>query len=230
LAWKAIALFAGAYLLGGVPTAYLAGRWLRGIDIRQYGTGSVGGSNVWHSVARWAIVPVGLFDLCKAVLPAWLALGPLDAGYPAAVIAGLCAAMGHGWSPYLGFTGGRAISCILGTLVVVFPTGALVQLLVMGAGYLLQIELMTTLGLLALPILSLAWGRPAAVAWGCSAMVVLTLAKRLEANRRALPAPGPDRRRVIVRRLFFDRDIASLADWVGRRPVREEDGSRRRSS
>ena len=60
--WPGLLLLIGAYLLGSIPTAYLAGRWLRNIDIRYHGTGNVGGSNVWHSVARWAIVPVGLSD------------------------------------------------------------------------------------------------------------------------------------------------------------------------
>jgi len=105
--WKAISLLIGAYLLGSIPTAYLAGRWLKGIDIRQHATGNVGGSNVWHSVTHWAIVPVGLFDVCKAALPAWLALGPLELGYPLAIGVGLCAALGHAWSPFLGLTGGR---------------------------------------------------------------------------------------------------------------------------
>jgi len=207
-----------AYLLGSIPTAYLVGRWLRGIDIRQYGTGNVGGSNVWHSVARWAVVPVGLFDIGKAALPAWLALGPLRLGYPVAVAAGLCAAVGHAWSLYLGFTGGRAMSCVLGTLAVVFPWGALIQLLVMGVGFALHVESLTTLGLLALPLLSLAFGRPPAVTWGSVAMIVLTAVKRVEANRAPLPS-GAERWRVVWRRLWLDRDVPSHEEWVARRPL-----------
>jgi len=207
-----------AYLLGSIPTAYLTGRWLRHIDIRQYGTGNVGGSNVWESVARWAVVPVGLFDVCKAALPAWLALSLLDLGYPVAVVAGLCAALGHTWSLYLGFTDGRALSSILGTLAVVFPWGALIQLLVMGVGFVLHIELLTTLVLLALPFLSLAFGRPPAVTWGCVAMIVLIAIKRVEANRTPLP-PDTERRKVIWRRLWLDRDVSSHEEWVARRPA-----------
>jgi len=216
--WQAILLCVGAYLLGSIPTAYLAGRWLRGIDVRQYGTGNVGGSNIWHSVARWAIVPVGLFDVCKTALPAWLALDPLDLGYPVAVAAGLCAALGHAWSLYLGFTGGRALSSILGTLAVVFPWGTLIQLSLMGLGLVTHIEaLSASLGLLALPLLSLAFGRPPAVTWGCVAMIVLTAVKRVEANRTPLP-PGPERWKVVWRRLWLDRDVPSHEEWVARGP------------
>ncbi len=216
--WQAILLCIGAYLLGSIPTAYLAGRRLRGIDVRQYGTGNVGGSNLWHSVARWTTVPVGLFDVCKAALPAWLALGPLDLGYPVAIAAGLCAALGHAWSLYLGFTGGRALSSILGTLAVVFPWGALIQLSLMGLGLILHIEALSALlGLLALPLLSMAFGRPPAVTWGCVAMIVLIAVKRVEANCTPLP-PGPERWKVIWRRLWLDRDIPSHEEWVARRP------------
>lgn len=217
MVWQTVLLLIGAYLLGSIPTAYLAGRWLRGIDVRQHGTGNVGGSNVWQSVARWTVVPVGLFDIGKAALPVWLALSLLGLGYPVAVAAGLCAALGHAWSLYLGFTGGRALSCILGTLAVVFPWGALIQLLVMGVGFVLHIELLTTPGLLALPLLSLAFDRPPAVTWGCVAMIVLTAVKRVEANRTPLP-PGPERWKVVWRRLWLDRDIPSHEKWVARRP------------
>jgi glycerol-3-phosphate acyltransferase PlsY len=217
LLWKGVLLLLGAYLVGAIPTAYLAGRWLRGIDIRQYGTGNVGGSNVWHSVARWAVVPVGLFDLGKAALPTWLALGPLDLGYPMALTAGLCTALGHAWPVTMGFIGGRALGTMLGILVVVFPWGALIQLLAMLLGLVLRFDLMTTLGLLALPLLSAGFGRPPAVTVGCIAMIVLTAVKRAEGNRRPLPR-SPERWAVIWRRLWLDRDMRDHQEWVARAP------------
>ena len=72
--------------------------------------------------------------------------------------------------------------------------------------------------LVTLPLFSHFLGGPAVVAPATGAMLLLTLAKRLEANRRPLPPPGPERRRVILRRLLFDRDIASHADWIRRQP------------
>ena len=47
-----VLLIVGAYLLGSVPTSYVAGRLVKGVDIRDYGSGTVSGSNVFHSVAR----------------------------------------------------------------------------------------------------------------------------------------------------------------------------------
>ena len=63
----------GAYLLGAIPTAYLLARWLRGVDLRQVGSGNVGGSNLRATVGTWATIAVGLFDIAKGALPVWLA-------------------------------------------------------------------------------------------------------------------------------------------------------------
>jgi len=222
MVWRSVLLCVGAYLLGAFPTAYVVGRLVKGIDIRQHGTGNVGVSNVWHSVAHWAVVPTAIGDLGKAALPTWLALGPLDLGYPVAVAAGLCAALGHAWSPYLGFTGGRGLASMIGTLLIVFPWGGVIQVLTMVAGLILRVELFTTLALLAMPFLSLAFGRPPAVTWGCVAMILITAVKRMEANRTPLPA-GPERWRVLWRRLWLDRDIPSHEEWLARRLVGETD-------
>ena len=211
--WQTALLCLGTYLLGSVPTGFLAGKWLRGIDIREHGSGSVGGSNVWHSVAHWAVVPVGLFDVFKAAVPTWVALVPLDLGYAAAIAVGLSATAGHAWSVYLDFTGGRALSCILGTLLVVFPAGLALLASLMVFGLVLHAEaLLALVGLLALPALSAAMGQPGPVTWGCVAMLVLTALKRAEANRRPLPQ-GPERWRVLLRRIMLDRDVLSRRGW-----------------
>ncbi len=94
--WLALLLVAAAYLLGSIPSAYLAGKWIKGIDLQQYGSGTVSGSMVWEHVARWAVVPVGIFDILKAAVPTWLAL-ELNMGEAAAVAAGMAAVIGHNW-------------------------------------------------------------------------------------------------------------------------------------
>ena len=195
-----------------------------GGDIRQYGTGNVCGNNLWHAGVRWAIVPVGRFDIAKAALATWLALGPLNLGCAAAMMVGLCAVIGYVWCVFLGFTGGRAPQTILGTLPVVFPASVLIQLLMMGLGMVLRVRLLTTIGLLSLPFLCVAFRRPPAVTWGCAAMVAVTAIKRLEANRAPLPL-NSERRTVLWRRLWLDRDIASHEQWVARRPPKAQPGS-----
>ena len=215
--WQVALFLVGSYLLGSVPSAYLAGRWVKGIDIRQYGTGSVGGSNVWNSVAHWAVVPVAIFDIGKAALVAWLALYMLEWGEGVAMAAGLCAAIGHAWPIFLNFTGGRGVGCIFGTLVVVFPWGALILITLVILGYLLKNTAGTSIGLLLLPPASLASGEPAAVTWGCVAFILFTAAKRLEGNRVPMPA-SKDRWPVVWRRLWLDRDMVDHKEWRTRRP------------
>jgi glycerol-3-phosphate acyltransferase PlsY len=216
-------LIVAGYLFGSIPTAYLVSRWTRGIDLRRYGSGTVSGSMVWEHVARWAILPVGLFDVGKAALPTWLGLR-LGLGMPVAVAAGLAATVGHNWPLYLRFTGGRGLGCFLGVLLVIFPWGSLWLLVFLAVGWLLGDSAPWALAsLLTMPLLAQATGGPGVVAPTSGGMLLLTLVKRLEANRRPLPPPGLERRRVILRRLFLDRDISSHPDWIRRHPDRESE-------
>lgn len=213
-----ILLILGAYLLGSIPTAQLIARWVKHIDIRQYGSGTVSGSMVLVHIAPWAFVLVGLFDIAKAAFPTWLSLR-LGLGEQVAIAAGLAAAVGHNWPLFLGFVGGRGLSTFVGVLLVTFPWGAPWVAAALAIGALLGDSAPWAFAsLVTLPLL-VYWldGSPINYA-AAVAMLLLTMVKRLEANRRPLPPPGPKRREVLLRRLFFDRDIASLSDWVARRP------------
>jgi glycerol-3-phosphate acyltransferase PlsY len=211
-------LIVAGYLLGSIPAAHLASRWIKGADLRQYGSGTISGSMVWEHVARWAILPVGLFDLGKAALPTWLGLR-LGLGMPVAAVAGLAAVAGHNWPVFFHFTGGRGLACFMGLLLVIFPWGFPWMLAFLAVGWLLGDSAPFALvSLVTLPVFAQLVGGPETVTLATAGMLLLTLAKRLEANRRPLPPPGPERRRVLLRRLFLDRDIASHQDWIGRKP------------
>ena len=216
---EAALLIIGGYLVGSIPAAYLAGRLLRGIDLREYGSGTISGSMVYEHVARWAIVPVALFDVGKVALPTWLALR-LGLGQPLAVGAGLAATIGHSWPLFLGFTGGRGIGGIVAILAVIFAPGVVWVLILMAVGWRLGDSApMALLGLATLPVLARLLGGPPIMQPASVVMIVLALVKRVEANRRPLPPAGPERRRVILRRLVLDRDIASHREWIDRRPA-----------
>lgn len=207
-----------AYLLGSIPTAYVVSRWLKGIDLRHYGSGTVSGSMVYEHVARWAIVPVGLFDIAKAAFPTWLGL-QLDLGMPVAAAAGLAAVAGHNWPLFLHFHGGRGQGSFMGVLLLIFPWGFPWMLAFLAIGWRLGDSAPWGLAsLITLPIFARLVGGPEVVTSASLVMVLLTLIKRLEANRRPLPPPGPERRQVILRRLLFDRDLASHSEWIQQRP------------
>lgn len=215
---KAVAVFLVifGYLMGSISSAYLAGRWLKGIDLRRYGSGTVSGTGVYQHVARWALVVVGIFDVAKGALPTWLGLR-WGLGLSVALASGLAAVIGHNWPFYLGFKGGRGLGTMMGIFLVVFPWGALWLLATLGLGRLLRYTALAALvGVATLPFLSWITAQPQAVAWACGGMLLLTVSKRLEANR--LPPPRTKRRQALVRRLFFDRDVGPREPWTERGP------------
>jgi glycerol-3-phosphate acyltransferase PlsY len=210
----------GGYLLGSVSAAYLAGRWIGGKDLRQYGSGNLGGSMVWEHVGPVAAVVAGLYDLIKAALPAWLAL-QIGLSMPVAAAAGLAAVAGHCWSVFLGFTGGRGLLSYFGLLLLlIFPWGAvwLAGLTILGHIAVKDSAPFALTALVTMPLLSYFVGGPEIMLPLSAAMLVLALAKRLEANRRPLPPPGPERRKVLLRRMIFDRDIADHQAWIDQQP------------
>lgn len=214
----ALGIILFGYLLGSIPTAYLVGRALRGIDLRRYGSGTVSGTAVYYHVARPLVVAVGLFDIAKGALPTWLALR-WDLGLPVAVVAGLAAVVGHNWPVFLGFVGGRGIGTFLGVLLVLFPWGFPWLLAWLALGRLARATAIgALLGLVSLPFLMRWMDQPSPVVLASVAMVVLTVVKRLEANRLPLPDDPAERRRVLWRRLWMDRDVARNEEWVHRVP------------
>ncbi|GAB4407662.1 MAG: glycerol-3-phosphate 1-O-acyltransferase PlsY [Anaerolineales bacterium] len=211
-------LIAMGYLMGSIPTSYLAGRWLKGIDLRRYGSGTVSGTSVYYHVSRPAVVAVGVLDIAKVWLPTWLGIR-WGLGLGAALVAGLAAMIGHNWPLYLGFHGGRGHSSIIGIMLAVFPWGFPWLLAFMALGRLMgQTALFSLLGIATLPLLVAFADQPPEVIWATVATLAITLAKRLEANRRPLPPPGPERRRVLLRRLLFDRDVGAREAWDQRTP------------
>jgi len=102
------------YLLGSFPSGYVVGR-LKGIDVRQWGSGRIGGTNVLRSVGPWAAILAVLSDVAKGVVAVFVARALV--GSPSAeVLAGLAAILGHDFSIFLRFSGGRGVATTMGAL------------------------------------------------------------------------------------------------------------------
>lgn len=136
--WIACAAgLAVAYLLGATPTGYLAGRLLKGVNIREHGSGSTGATNVLRTLGVWPFVVVLLVDILKGAaaivfarwfypwLGAWPSAPDLAAWTPWAIcLAGLAALLGHARSIWLNFTGGKSVAAGLGVLLAMaWPVG-----------------------------------------------------------------------------------------------------------
>ncbi len=120
-----------AYLLGSFPTGYLVARWVKGIDIREYGSGGTGATNVLRTVGKEAAIAVLLIDLFKgmlSILLAKVAFPYILAAFPngvatfawqpwVEVLAGLMAIIGHSRSIWINFTGGKSAASGLGILL-----------------------------------------------------------------------------------------------------------------
>jgi glycerol-3-phosphate acyltransferase PlsY len=128
----AVAL-AASYLLGAVPTSYLAGRLFRGIDLREHGSRNLGATNVYRVLGWRYAVPVGLFDAAKGLVPV-LVFAPLASGSELfALLSGLTAVLGHVFSVFVGFRGGKGVATAAGAMLGLTPAALGVALAVWAA-------------------------------------------------------------------------------------------------
>ena len=105
----------GAYLLGAIPFGLIVGK-LQGLDIRQYGSGNIGTSNVARTLGKKAAAFTLLGDGLKGLVAVLLARAVLDdPAWTAA--AGLAAVIGHNWPVYLKFEGGKGVTTTYGALL-----------------------------------------------------------------------------------------------------------------
>jgi len=120
-----IAIIIG-YLLGSFPSAYLAGRLRKGIDIRQVGSKNMGAMNVFYQVGPMEAVLVTLADLGKGVgailLVRWLLGNPLISPFDfLAGLTGIAAVIGHIFPIFLKFRGGKGAAAAIGILIFLMP-------------------------------------------------------------------------------------------------------------
>jgi len=165
-------LLAGAlvlsYLIGSIPTSFLVGRLVKGIDLRQHGSKNLGATNLYRVLGWRYAVPVGLFDIAKGYVPVAV-VGPAVApGVLIPLLCGVAAVLGHMFSPFIAFKGGKGVATGAGVVLAMAPLAFLGAfgiwlVLVLSTGY---VSLGSVLAAASLPLLTV-WfypGRPA-VLW-----------------------------------------------------------------
>jgi glycerol-3-phosphate acyltransferase PlsY len=124
-----IAVFAFAYLMGSIPTAYWYAKYFHAIDIREHGSGNIGATNSLRVLGKKAGVIVLMFDLIKGLFPVLLGRY-LGFSEEETFLVGITSILGHIWSVFANFKGGKGIATSLGVILAVSPAGAGLSVLV----------------------------------------------------------------------------------------------------
>jgi glycerol-3-phosphate acyltransferase PlsY len=118
-----------AYLVGATPTSLIAGKLARGIDLRAHGSKNLGATNVYRLLGWKYAIPVGLIDIGKGAVAVGV-LGAWARGEPVwlPVALGIAAVLGHMFSPYVGFRGGKGVATAGGVFLALAPWAVLIAL------------------------------------------------------------------------------------------------------
>jgi glycerol-3-phosphate acyltransferase PlsY len=195
----------GAYLLGSIPFAQVIAR-MKGVDLREVGSGNIGAGNLTRSVGWGWGLTAGLLDSFKGLVPVWLALRS-GLGPGAAGLVGIAAVVGHNWSIIMKGRSGRGLATAAGLVVALHPP---LIIWVGGwslAGWKIGSGLAGFLGWGLLPIVSTALGAPFTESIVIMLLSVILVGRRMQGN------PGDETDTAsMMRRAIYDRDL------IGERP------------
>lgn len=119
-----------SYLLGAIPTSYLAGRIFRGIDLREHGSKNLGATNLYRALGWRFAIPVGMFDAAKGAIPVLLFAPRVSGSALFALACGITAVVGHVFSIFVGFRGGKGVATAAGMMLALTPAALGVAALV----------------------------------------------------------------------------------------------------
>ena len=145
-----IAVVVASYLIGSIPFGYLTGRILRGIDIREQGSGSTGATNALRLLGRGPFFMVMALDALKGYVPV-LAVWYLFGAHDLQVAAGIAVVLGHDFPIYIGFRGGRGTASSFGVCAA-FALPLAVGLLAVGLFLLFTLRYMSVMSIVTVPL------------------------------------------------------------------------------
>lgn len=179
-----------SYLLGATPTSYWVGRAFHGLDLREHGSGNLGATNAFRVLGWKSALPVVLVDIAKGWLPVWLFPAVAGVAFPWSLAFGTAAILGHMFSPWVGFKGGKGVATSAGVFAALSPWAVLAGLvlwigLAFGTGY---VSLASIAAAIALP--PLIWFTPHtggdALVWFSLPMAVFIVWKHRTNVRRLM--------------------------------------------
>jgi glycerol-3-phosphate acyltransferase PlsY len=211
-------LILASYLIGSIPTAYLVVKWRFKVDIRKYGSGSVGGSNVFRNFSKPLGALVFLWDVAKGALVVWAAqLLNMDLIYQ--IAAALAVVTGHNWPVFLKFNAGRGVATTVGAVFMLMPwlgfimiTGIILMFLFGNSPF------WTILGMAAFPIATALRHEPLLLTLGLLALFLIILIRRLTPPRDER-SKSVRTRDLLLNRFLLDRDIRDGKAWISFKPA-----------
>ena len=214
----------GAYLLGSVPSAYLAGKWSRGVDIRRYGSGNVGATNLLRITSRRVALPVIIFDSAKGIIMVAVAW-QLGLGVTEQLVVGIAAIVGHNWPVFLRFSGGRGVITTMGVAFIIPIVNNLVPLqtsflisvlygsIAVVSAYFKRLPLGVFIIVAIFPLVTWLLIESVPLTLGYLGMFLILVIRRLTAWQ-PVRVTSISRRRVLINRLLYDRDMKDKAAWM----------------
>ena len=191
-------LITAAYLIGSFPTAYLAGRLLKGTDIRELGDKNAGAANVYRNLGPAIGIAVGAVDIGKGAA-AVILIQALTDGAAIQMAAGIAAVSSHNWPFFLHFRGGRGAATALGVLMAVVPIAAIPMSLAAFVILLFARNSVVALSFAFIPMPILAWflgANLASVAYIILLPIIVGLSHFSSVKRLPETQPQPARRPV----------------------------------
>jgi glycerol-3-phosphate acyltransferase PlsY len=197
--FRIAALVLFSYLAGSIPTGYLIVKRLYGYDIRTRGSGNPGTANVYRNAGALPGAITLFFDALKGFLPVYLGLRLYPGHRDLAIALGAAAIIGHNWTPFLGFKGGKGVATSAGVFTALLP----LPMLITAGAFLLAVKISghisvgSMTGAIVLPIAAVLCREPhafTAAAAGAGAMILIkhvSNLKRLLSHRELGIHNGP---------------------------------------
>jgi glycerol-3-phosphate acyltransferase PlsY len=172
-----LAIFILAYIIGSIPTGYILVKLVKGKDIREYGSGSTGATNVKRMLGTWAFILVMFLDALKGCIPVLIAkdleinLNLMQQYNILPVLVSIGVIIGHSKSAFLNFTGGKSVASGVGTIFgLSFPVGLITALTWVVITYFTKyVSIGSIIAILASPIWMYIFHKPASYIIYCLA-------------------------------------------------------------
>jgi glycerol-3-phosphate acyltransferase PlsY len=175
-----------AYLLGSIPFSLIIARLLKGIDIRNHGSGNIGATNVLRTVGKREAALALIADILKGALPVLLAVFILEGVWITATA--VLVVLGHVFPIFASFKGGKGVATSLGALIVIVPEGVIISLILwfLVLAVFRYASLASILAAIALP--AICWGLTSPLAYTAAASInaVIIILRHTENIKRLI--------------------------------------------